>query len=201
MRAIIAIGAGLLIAASSQLAHANIIQNGSFESGLTDWTATGSVRAAVQGNSTDGTHVAVFSYGDNPNDGVLSQTVTTTVADGYTLSFDFGAYSIQYPGQLQRMRVQVIGGSTLLDMTVSAIGSSPTIFPSFSSTFVADATNITVKFSDASGTTTSIDGLLDNVQLVQLAGTPVPEPASLSLLAIGGVALLTKRRRAARARV
>jgi len=53
-------------------------------------------------------------------------------------------------------------------------------------------TNTLVAISDGAGGTASIQG---NFVLLGIAVTVIPEPASMSLLALGGLAVLRRRRR------
>ncbi len=64
------------------------------------------------------------------------------------------------------LRVQVIsGGFTVLDQTVTDIGSSPTTFADYEFNFLALGASTTISFTDVSTTTTNVDGVLDNVRM------------------------------------
>ncbi len=75
-------------------AAAQIVTNGSFESGLDDWMATGAVGASGSEGVTDGALAALFNAADQSPDGVLSQTIPTVPGESYTLEYDWGAYSV-----------------------------------------------------------------------------------------------------------
>src|SRR4029077_2274553 len=69
--------------------------NGSFESGYTGWTPSGN-QGIVSGapySATDGANAVAFNAGQQPPNGVLSQTFATTAGTGYLVSFDMGAFS------------------------------------------------------------------------------------------------------------
>jgi hypothetical protein len=91
-----AIGVGIALSGSS-LAAANIVENGDFASGLNDWTVSESNGAELP--SPVGSDV-----GEGCNqlwNCTLSQTLVTTPAETYALSFDFNpGYCVgSYPSQ------------------------------------------------------------------------------------------------------
>lgn len=141
--------------------------NGSFESGYTGWTASGNQAVAdfAPYPSTDGANVVVFNWGQSTPNAVLTQSLTTTPGQSYTLRFDVGAFA--YNRNAQRLRTTVTGAAPLLDQTVSVtgLGGGATSWVAATFTFVADSTNTTLTFRDTSTTTNSIDMLLDNVRL------------------------------------
>src|SRR6266404_5682850 len=106
----------------SSLAQAqNLVTNGDFETApydtnntVTSWTVTGSgVVVDTAEGATTPTHSAAF----RPTGGVLSQTLTTTAGQAYSVDFDAGIFGVK-TGSV-KMRVQAIGTSTLLDQTVA----------------------------------------------------------------------------------
>ena len=179
---------------STGTAHAVPVVNGSFETGLTGWTASGTVESKDIEGATNGTFSAVFGYGNFPNNGVISQVLATVAGKGYTLNFDYGAFG--QSGVLQSLRVEVLGGLTLLDTTVGAVaaGFSTTTFASNGFSFVADSGSTTLRFSDLSGAVTNnVDGILDNVTVAEVSG-----PGALSVFGFGALCLgYTRRRKSA----
>src|SRR5689334_1343409 len=115
-----AILVALALAWSSLAQAQNLVTNGDFESTpydtlgtVTSWTvtaSTGSVKEAAEGSTTS-SHSAAFT----PKGGALSQVLTTTSGQSYSLDFDAGIFGTK-TGQVQ-IRVQALGnaGSSLLD--------------------------------------------------------------------------------------
>lgn len=149
-----------------------ILVNGSFEDALDGWTRSGN--ADIRGTSpylaTDGRQLLGFNTGQSMTNGVVSQSVPTISGATYQLSFDAGV--LGYNSQWQKLEVTVTGNSNLLSRMVSIQGTGngsirwqPQAF-----SFTADGPTATLRFRDASSTTSSIDLLLDQVQLT---GPPV----------------------------
>ncbi len=209
----IVVVAGLVLALAP-LAHANMIANGSFETNggnnttPTSWThITGGYGAlASTGTITphDGTWVlhAGASYGD----GGYFQDVTTTNGTKYELTF----YGVGWPKDngtaTQYGLVQVgdpgtdAGDDNSLDDSVDNELVDATFAVARYAT-VADWTKLTYQFT-ATGTTTRIAlrnvaaGYKENaVNLDSVSLVVVPEPATMSLLALGGLGVLARRRR------
>jgi hypothetical protein len=145
------------------------LTNGSFESDYTAWTASGNQQVVVAGSFgfavTDGTKAVAFNAGDRTPNGVLSQTFATTVGQGYTLTFDVGAFSL-VTQDTQRMQVTVQGSATLVSQSVSvaAPGNGTQYLPQ-SFAFVADSLATTLTFRDTSLVTANVDLMLDNVRV------------------------------------
>ena len=118
---VFSIGVGL--AASSVTQAQNLVTNGDFETApyttantVTSWTvtpATGGVSEAAEG-ATSSTHSAAFT----PKGAALSQVLTTTSGQTYSLDFDAGIFG-QPSGAPLQLRAQVLGNATLLDQLVT----------------------------------------------------------------------------------
>jgi hypothetical protein len=143
------------------------VLNGSFEYGVAAWTFNGVVSISTNQNYgvTNGTQLVHFNWGQQPPNGVLSQTIVTTPGQMYTLAFDVGAFSTINTNE-QRMQVTVQGSSPLLSRTISvnAPGNGGAYVPQIF-TFVANSSATTLSFHDISPTTTNVDLLLDNVRV------------------------------------
>jgi hypothetical protein len=68
-----------------QPAAAQLVTNGSFESGLSGWSCTGANSCTTTGGAFDG--ALAFQGFDNTGFATLSQTVSTTIGETYQLSF------------------------------------------------------------------------------------------------------------------
>ncbi|MHC1766869.1 MAG: immunoglobulin domain-containing protein [Verrucomicrobiia bacterium] len=161
--------------------------NGSFESGLTGWTASGNVGAFTGTfyGPRDGSSVAAFNSGQSTPNGVISQTISTTSGQSYTLIFDFGV--LAYNFNEQRIRVTVQGAGTLVNQTVANTGSGNgvTRWISRSFPFVADSTSITVSFQDVSLSTINLDAVLDKVALTTQSTPAITTQPLSQTIAVG----------------
>ena len=177
----VAAAAAAMIAASG-VANANLVVNGGFETGdLTGWTQSGNT--AFMGVSDFNPHSGTYSAFAGPVGprGFLSQTLTTTVGAGYTISFwlyndggDPNEFDIEW------------NAATLYDET-NLPG-----FPYTQYTFEVIGTGsdmLTLGFMQEPGYL-----YLDDVDV---SVTAVPEPGSLALLgaALAGFGITRGRRR------
>jgi len=86
----------------------NLVNNGDFGSGLGGWTLSGTV-----GTYTD---QGVFSPGEGPNDGVISQVVSVTPGEIYDFNFNYGfANNNGEQGVVNgAFRIETVPGGTVL---------------------------------------------------------------------------------------
>ena len=154
--------------------------NGSFEAGLTGWTATGNVAVTSDAPyvATQGSNLVVFNGGQTPANGVLSQSFATVAGRPYALTFDVGV--LGYNTNQQIMQVTVDGASNLLSQTVTLNGLSggATGWVAKSFTFLANSATSTLTFRDQSATTNDLDLLLDNVRVSGPADGPNAAPVA-----------------------
>lgn len=177
-------------------ARANLIQNGDFETGnFSSWTKTGNTAMAGvpffgEGSTVqDGHYFAVFNAGNATPNGTLSQIFTTLAGTTYSLVYDYGANG----GQIQSITTTVTdaGNADVLGTQFATLPSPSGSLAQFSLTFTAESSSSVLTFTDYSGNpTNSTDGFIDNVY--------VPEPASLTILAIGVAGLAARTRRKTR---
>jgi hypothetical protein len=162
------------------------------ETTVPGWTATGSVYGQWQPGSQDG-NFAYYNYVPDGitvawiNSGTLSQTTSATVVAGatYTLKVDLGLREDEGdPGA-----AYVVIGSTL----IQASGTLPSA--GNWSVFTATYTGTTATAGESIGVELASSGAQGDFDNVILTDTlPVPEPASLLLLAAAVFILFYQRR-------
>lgn len=154
---------------------ANLIFNGSFETGFSSWAAEGNVLVAgiLPSTPTDGAHLAVFNSA-NTQGGSLTQGIPTVPGQYYTLRFDAGVYA--FNNLEQRLNVRADGLTNRLTWLVSQTGTGggQTVWHPQVLGFKADSTLTTLTFHDQSTSTSNIDLLLDNIRVTQ--GVPPGTP-------------------------
>jgi CSLREA domain-containing protein len=150
-----------------------VIANGSFEDGFAGWNAAGnmSIQSFPPYVPRDGSILVSFNDGDRLPNGVITQVLPTQPGQAYRLEFDVGV--LAYNTNSQRMGVGVQGTASLVSdtITLTGLGGGRILWVSKSYTFTADSAATTLKFSDLSTTTKSIDLLLDNVRVTPLVTT------------------------------
>jgi len=160
-------------AATLSVVPAGVPANGSFEFDYAGWTPTGS-QAIVSGapySVTDGAKAVAFNVGQQAPSGTLSQSISITPGQNYTLTFDVGAISFSNTSQ-QRLQVSVVSPSGTLVapqiVSVNAPGNG-THFVAQNFAFIANDTTATITFQDVSQTSFNVDLVLDNVRVTAQA--------------------------------
>jgi hypothetical protein len=154
----------------------NLLSNGDFETPPYDtvdagWTVggTGNVAEATEG-STDGTHAAAFSVGQDSEGTILSQSFTTTPGQSYKVEFDSGVFGI--PNSTLQLHVEVTDAASLIDQIITppvanTFDPSLVIFHHYTFKFVATDTTTTLRFTDIGSGNSVADTLVDSVSATE----------------------------------
>lgn len=191
---------GLTLLVLTTTTHAELIQNGSFENpsitvGVTLTTLPGwfvSANVDILPNNYwrafDGNQSLDLS-GDSATGTYIQQMFPTVIGQSYLLSFHYGnnaddAWALG--------RASIFGDTTLLsqDLYHSGSTSQNMNYTFFQNEFIADASTTTLRFTHLDTPTFGRGLALDAVSV-----TPVPEPAPMLLLALGGAACVVWRKR------
>ena len=188
----------------------NLIVNGSFEQdGSTSnispsaWQLAGSRLCTLSNEgATEGDFAAVFGDGTadskppTAHTASISQTVATRPGVRYRLSFDYAVYGSSCRGTRPNAGGSRCRQPAARRADVFRLGHAPASFQPLKLEFLADGPSATVTFSDstANGESGLADGVLDNVELVELSpeGNPLvavhstgaDDPEHLELLAL-----------------
>lgn len=166
-------------------AHASLVTNGSFESGLAGWTCTaspGSCGAGTQGGAAQDGAAHFWGFDNAAPPGVLSQSLATEAGATYSISLYFDTNGSVPPNALSLD----VGD---LSMGLALVQDS---WVNFSGTFTASSavTALDLLFTTVGGSGTV---WIDNV-VVERVSAAVPEPAGTALVALGLAALGVTRR-------
>ena len=173
----------LLVAAPAYAAPINLVTNGGFETGsFAGWTSGGNtgfmgVQCPGPGPTVNEGNCAAFA-GPVGSDGTLSQVLATAIGGNYLISFAWlpdGGTPSDFSASF--------GGSTLFSVTNPP--ASVYHVMSFLRTATAASTTLSFSFRDDPGFL-----FFDAVSVTQ-----APEPATLSLLGLGLVSALLRRKR------
>ncbi len=191
----------LLISAlgATSVAQANVV-NGGFESfggsgnsnigqGLTGWTISGGGIDIVNTSYwQSGEGVTSISLGWTAP-ATISQTVATTAGQAYDLSFLMAAEI--FGGSALRTMDVLWNGNVVSTPSFAYTGQGPTNMGwTLKSVGVVGTGSDLLEFRSTTTTQSNYGPALDGVRL-----TAVPEPASLTALALGAIAFLRKRRK------
>ncbi len=157
-----------LIPAGAQLSFIPpLLANGSFEHGYTAWTATGNQNLAGDAIYVPShrRRLVAFNTGQTIPNGTLSQSFATEPGQSYRVRFSLGVYSFNF--NQQQMQFSVEGSGILLSQLLVLSGKFGGVLTWTPQEFVftANSTATTLRFTDVSTTSNSIDLLLDDVRV------------------------------------
>jgi hypothetical protein len=199
------IASSILIVFCAASANANLVVNGGFEDNSTGsalgggggwkyydsndvlgWDGSNLELWGTLGiDSYEGDyHAELNSHGQNSGAWTISQTFNTIAGQGYDLFFAYSARLSNGNGSSESFSVRVDGLYYELDDHV--VGNWNT----YSDSFIADGNTATLTFSSIDQQRWTYGNFLDDVRISE-----VPEPSSLTLLALGFLGLGAVRKR------
>jgi len=221
------VGALVFALLGSGAAHANLLVNGDFNTGIPNapgWTIMGNVFHVGMsppqfppfwfGAGTaaeNGPGVIAFNADNAQVNGTISQTFGTVAGASYSFEFDFGGTT----NTTQWLLAEILGSAPLplfsqVVHDTNLPGTGDDALQPFIFAFLADGAHATVRFTDCGDALTDgIDecGPLFNNPTLNVDGvldnvsvigpSPAPEPATLGLLGIALAGLGLARRRRA----
>jgi hypothetical protein len=215
MKTLFAVGAALAIATSTPALSAELITNGSFETGsFAGWSLgnvgggtapvviaynqagnypVGAFGEAIAPAPAGGNYAAYFSS-DTANPDTLSQSVNVVEGQTYALSFAYyvplNGFNNPNDATLSFTIGGVAAGDTLQAGSLS--GTTPQVWNSFSTLYTATQTgSVNLAFQFAGLGSTAADFAVDKVSM-----QAVPEPATWAMMILGmGIVGASVRRR------
>ncbi|MBN1257323.1 MAG: choice-of-anchor C family protein [Planctomycetes bacterium] len=200
----------LVVIAFTPRAEANLILNGSFESGpellevpglwqtvfppstaIDNWTVIQSDinYKGAYWEASDGIN-SLDLNGDNGPGGV-EQAFATVIGEEYTVTFDMAGNPSTNPGndpKIKWLRVAAAGDFEDFSFDVTGKTNAAMGYESHIWSFTAVSTTTTLQFISLDNTQ-KWGPVLDNVVVM------IPEPATLALLSLGSLVLVIRRRR------
>jgi len=180
-----------------------IYQNGFEPADAGEFTSAGNggvAPAAAYGiTTTEGANLFAFNGGGQPANAVVTSSIIDAAAGAQSfLYFDYGNFGANEPQSLRVEIIDVLTNTSILNQVISDNTGEGTVnlFSPWYFAFTPTNGDIQLRFTDLAGASVagSSDGMLDNIRVTQIV--VVPEPATMSLLGLAGLALLRRRRQA-----
>ncbi|PCI58930.1 MAG: hypothetical protein COB35_12625 [Gammaproteobacteria bacterium] len=132
--------------------------------------------------------------GTNSNATIVTKLSYSLSAGTYLFEFDYGNNTTQDNSLFYSIDNINSNLGSLLSGSVSTMFIMDNIYSHFTANFVvSSATNINIIFRGA-GTANSYGSVLDNVSLRSVQTTNVPEPATMTLIMLGLLFIVSRRR-------
>jgi len=188
------------------IANADLITNGSFESGITGWTVEDSGYYLNNGYTPGGLYAqdgnSLITLQVHNNGGRISQKVATDIGQTYSLSFYHAFLDYTNINSVNPSITWSIGesGSEIISPTSfiyddHAIGQHTDGWNLQTVNFIATSVLTRVAFQGTPDNTGGYWGIqLDNVSMTTTsAQVSVPEPSTLAIFALGVMGLVSRR--------
>jgi hypothetical protein len=161
------------------VARAGELVNGGFESDFAGWTVVNNLGGVTVESTApyvprEGSKLVAFNSVNSPNQGSISQIITTIPGRKYRVTFEAGNLASNNQNQVIRVLVES-SSNTLLDQSTLISSNSTTggtHWPiDLQHEFTAIDTSATLTFVDASSVTNGLDRVLDDVRVEDLDQT------------------------------
>ncbi len=192
---------GLFLIGMTSVASANLIDNGNFDEGLTDWDYTSNITLSTVGSVGDENHRAYFNVPGGDGIAQLYQNFDVDpLFSGVTVEFDFklgGNDNVSDDFYRSLLRLEIVDGlGNNADDYVQMINKEynnttgfdhVTMDISFDGLLIDPSSpNARVSFALSENTGDYSWAILDDVNITGIPA-PIPEPATMLLFGTGGL--------------
>jgi hypothetical protein len=160
------------------------------------WVTAPNGYSGITASPTNGSafFVDLTGQANNTPYGGLEQTIATTAGDSYVLQFDLGSSTQWDNPNPAALTASATGSSLLASQLFTLTATSNNTWATETLDFTADSSSTTIEFLGDSSDTSAYIGL-DNVSVPAVSSTsPVPEPATWSMIVSGLIGLGARMR-------